>query len=207
MTGVGDLLAFSAIMAVGQFSPGPDMILLTRTALRTGTRAGVKTAWGIACGLMVHATVAIAGLALAIERLPVLRESLRWLAVVYLLWLAFSIFKEFSAGFLSDAKITEGATLPRGRPFTRGLLCNLLNPKAALFLAAVSAPFLRGDHPTYWPVLIWLIIVLQSGVLWSLWVVLLQWKPLRLRYELATKWLDAVFAVGLAALAIRLMVG
>ncbi len=51
-----ELLAFAGVMALGQFSPGPDMILLTRTALRSGARAGVEMALGIACGLAVHAT-------------------------------------------------------------------------------------------------------------------------------------------------------
>ena len=86
-----ELLAFAGVMVLGQFSPGPDMLLLTRTSLKRGGKAGVVMALGIATGLAVHATIAVAGLALALERLPALRETMRWLAAGYLLWLAYRI--------------------------------------------------------------------------------------------------------------------
>jgi threonine/homoserine/homoserine lactone efflux protein len=92
-------------------------------------------------------------------------------------------------------------------PFVRGLLCNLFNPKVALFLAAVCAPFLAGNHPGWWPYAIWGVIVGLGVGLWSLWVVLLQWQPLRVRYERAGGWIDGIFGVALLALAVRLMIG
>lgn len=207
MTPAVELLAFAGVMALGQFSPGPDMILLTRTALRTGASAGVKMALGIACGLCVHAAVAVGGLALAFERLPVLRTALRWAAAVYLLWLAWRMFSEVFTTWYSGGAGESEAPASTRNPFLRGLLCNLLNPKAAIFLAAVCAPFLSGERPGWWPFVIWGIVVGQAGVLWSLWACLLQWKPLRSRYERAAKWIDGAFGVALAALAVRLMIG
>lgn len=204
-----ELLAFAGVMALGQFSPGPDMILLTRTALRNGARAGVEMALGIACGLAVHATIAVGGLALAFDRLPTLRVVMQWLAAAYLLWLCYCIFREIfvshrSGGQVGEVKEKETASR---RPFVRGLLCNILNPKAAIFLAAASAPFLRGDHPEWWPVAIWAIIFGQGCLLWSLWACLLQWKPLRDGYQRSYRWIDGAFAIVLAVLAVRLMVG
>ena len=147
MTAATELLAFAGVMALGQFSPGPDMMLLTRTALRSGAKAGMEMALGIACGLVVHASVAVAGLALAFERMPVLRRTVCWVAAGYLLWLAWRILRE---AFVTAS--SGGVAGPRseanGRgPFLRGLFCNLLNPKAAIFLAAVSAPFLQRRAP------------------------------------------------------------
>ena len=207
MTAAVDLLAFAGVMALGQFSPGPDMILLTRTALKSGARTGVEMALGIACGLTVHATVAVGGLALAFERMPVLRELLRWLAAAYLLWLAYRMLAEIFVVWYSGALRETAVDSPMRSPFLRGLFCNLLNPKAAVFLAAVSAPFLRGGRPEWWPFAIWGIVVGQAFVLWSLWAGLLQWRPLRARYERAALWIDGAFGVVLAALAIRLIVG
>ncbi|RYD35403.1 MAG: hypothetical protein EOP87_07430 [Verrucomicrobiaceae bacterium] len=201
-----ELLAFAGVMALGQFSPGPDMILLTRTALRSGARAGVEMALGIACGLAVHATIAVGGLALAFDRLPTLRVAMQWLAASYLLWLCYCIFREIFArqfpGPVAEVKETRSRS-----PFARGLLCNILNPKAAIFLAAASAPFLRGSHPDWWPVAIWAIIFGQGCLLWSLWACLLQWKPLRECYQRSSRWIDGAFAVVLVALAIRLIIG
>ncbi len=202
-----ELLAFAGVMALGQFSPGPDMILLTRTALKSGPRAGVETALGIACGLTVHATLAVGGLALAFERLPVLKEALRWAAAAYLGWLAYRMLREavvvWRSGGIAETRLPTSLR----HPFLRGLFCNLLNPKAALFLAAVSAPFLRGERPGWWPLAIWGIVVGQAGILWSVWACLLQWSPLRSRYEQTASWIDAAFGMVLGGLAIRLAIG
>src|SRR6478735_125117 len=194
-------------MAVGQFSPGPDMILLPRTALKSGVRAGVEMALGIAGGLTVHATIAVGGWALAIERLPMLWHLLRWLAVGYLLWLACRIFREIFITWYSGALREMEAGASTRHPFLRGLLCNLLNPKVAIFLAAVCAPFLRGGRPEWWSFAIWGIVVGEAFVLWSLWAWLLQWKPLSSRYVRAERWIDGAFAIVLVALAVRLIIG
>lgn len=204
---VDELWVFAGIMVLGQFSPGPDMILLTRTALREGAAVGVRVAAGIACGLAVHATIAVAGVATAFQRLPALRWGLQWMAALYLLWLAWGMLKAWRrsppSGAAPDGKSRESSH----PPFLRGLLCNLFNPKVAMFLAAVCAPFLSGRHPEWWPLAIWGIIVGLGLGLWSLWVHLLQWRPLRVRYERAARWIDGVFGLALVALALRLMIG
>ncbi len=207
MTGTGELWIFAGLIALGQFSPGPDMLLLTRTALREGAAAGVRMALGVACGLAVHATVAVAGVAVVFERFPPLRRAMQWAAAGYLLWLAYGLLREMFVVWYSGA-VRVVVLQPNGRsPFVRGVLCNIFNPKVALFLAAVCAPFLAGNHPAWWPGAIWAVVVGEGAVLWSAWVVLLQWRPLRARYERAAGWIDGIFGVALVALAIRLMIG
>ena len=196
--------AFAAVIALGQFSPGPDMMLLTRTALREGPAAGFRMAAGISCGLLVHATLAVAGMAVMFQRFPVLRAALQWLAAGYLAWLALRIARERFVIWYSGAVLENASPAGTHPPFLRGLLCNLFNPKVAIFLAAVCAPFLAGRHPKWWPFAIWATIVGLGLGLWALWVLLLQWKPLRHSYEVASGWIDAVFAVLLFGLAIRL---
>jgi threonine efflux protein len=206
MNAAADLLAFAGVMALAQFSPGPDMILLTRTSLLSGARAGVQMALGIACGLAVHATVAIGGLALVVDRLPSLRRGLGLLAAGYLTWLAGRILVEIWRSLPAGKSPETAGEIRTRRPFLRGLWCNLLNPKAAIVLTALSAPFLRGEHPAGWPLALWLVIVCQGCVLWSLWARVLQWSPLRLGYQRIARWIDTLFALLLVVLAVRLLV-
>ena len=195
---------FAGVMALGQFSPGPDMILLTRTALAEGAKAGAIMALGIATGLVVHTSVAVAGMAVAFERSPALRKSVAWLAAAYLLWLSWCLLRAaFTRPVLGGDNRRE--TPPTGNPYLKGLVCNLLNPKAVFFLAAVCAPFMRGGHPGWWPYALVGVVVVQGGGLWALWARLLQWPPLRSRYELSARWIDGAFGVALAALAIKLL--
>ncbi|MES2476525.1 MAG: LysE family transporter [Verrucomicrobiota bacterium] len=207
MSGPLELLAFAGVMALGQFSPGPDMLVLTRTALKSGARAGVEMAAGIACGLAVHSAVALGGLALAFQQTPILAETLRWGAAAYLLWISWSILRELFVVWYSGAIYQVDVVPPRQRPFLRGLTCNLLNPKAAIFLAAVSAPFLSGNHPRGWPLALGGIVVIQGFLLWSLWACLLQWKPLAARYRKMERGIDLMFAAVLVVLAVGLIFG
>jgi threonine/homoserine/homoserine lactone efflux protein len=199
-----EMLWLAGVLVLGQFSPGPDLLLVTHTALHRGRRDGLRLALGIGCGLMAHAAVAVSGMSVVFLRLPALGSALRWLAAGYLLWLA---------GGLLIARFRGGAVeeKPRqsvgGPPFVRGLLCNLLNPKAALFFAAVCTPFL-GDPPALdRAVTVWLMIVGLGTGLWCLWVLALQWPPLRGLYFRAVAWIDAAFAILLGALAVALLIG
>jgi threonine/homoserine/homoserine lactone efflux protein len=204
---MGELWVFAGLIVLGQFSPGPDMVLLTRTALREGSKAGVEMALGIACGLAVHSTLAVGGVAVMFQRFPMLRLVLQWFAAFYLLWLAYGLLNAAFAARSPDAKPAADARENPHPPFVRGLLCNLFNPKVALFLAAVCAPFLAGTHPGWWPYAIWGVIVCLGVCLWSLWVLVLQWRPLRERYERAGGWIDGIFGTALLVLAVRLMIG
>ena len=204
MTHALELAAFAGLMALGQFSPGPDMILLTRTALAEGAKAGAIMAIGIATGLTVHASIAVAGLAVAFEQSPGLRKAISWAAAAYLLWLAWCLLRAAASPAPANGENPPAST-SRG-PFLRGLICNLLNPKAVIFLAATCAPFLTGDHPSWWPFAIAGLVIVQGGALWALWARLLQWQPLRSRYERSARWIDGVFGIALAALAVKLLV-
>ncbi|NNC89757.1 MAG: LysE family translocator [Akkermansiaceae bacterium] len=197
-----ELMAFAGVMALGQFSPGPDMLLLTRTSLAQGRAAGWWTTVGITTGLCLHAAVAIFGMAFLMARGGWFAAGLRWAAAGYLAWLAIGLLRSAFAGKVVTA---EGRGALAGNPaacYRRGLLCNLLNPKAALFFAGIVAPFLSGERPGWWPAALWGIIVGQGLVLWGLYVLLLQFPPFQRGYQRAQRGIDAAFGLGLAALAV-----
>jgi threonine efflux protein len=201
-----ELAAFAGILLLGQFSPGPDMLLLTRTALADGAKAGVKTALGIATGLTIHAALAVLGLAWLLEKFPLFGQIMRWAAAAYLLWLAWKLLSACVKAFSGNEG--ENVTTPlAGSYYQRGLWCNLLNPKVVVFLAAVTAPFLRGDPSSARVLALWLIIFIQGGALWSLWAVVLQWRPLRDGYRRAQPLIDGAFGLVLLVLAVLLLIG
>lgn len=199
-----ELALFAGVMALGQFSPGPDMILLTRTALAEGAKAGAWMALGIATGLTVHASIAVAGLAVAFQQSAGLRQAVTWLAAAYLLWLAWCLLRAAWKPAPSASPQVKNPASSRS-PYLRGLICNLLNPKAVVFLAATCAPFLTGAHPPWWPFAIAALVIVQGGTLWALWARLLQWRPLRTRYENSARWIDGAFGIALAVLALTLL--
>ena len=203
---IPEWLAFAGLMALGQFSPGPDMVLLTRMALARGIKHGCWAALGIASGLAMHAALAVTGVAAVLARGGVLVEILKWLAATYLLWLSFQLIR---GGLKSKQLVisqSEEADAPVFTSWKRGFICNVLNPKVALFLAGVTAPFLTiPDAPQGWPVVLWATIVIEGLVLWCAWVFVLQSPLIRERYLRLAHWFDVAFGVALAALAVMLV--
>jgi threonine/homoserine/homoserine lactone efflux protein len=200
-----ELWVFAGVVAVGQFSPGPDFLLITRTSLTGGGRAGSWTAVGIATGLVVHATVAVGGTAAIFRAGGWLSETMRWVAAAYLAWLGFLLLRAVWRGSYTGAGTTGAANhLTDLICWRRGFLTNLLNPKVALFLAAAAAPFLAGTRPTWWPAAIWLVIVGEGIVLWIAWAWLLQAPPVNRVHSRAARWIDAGFGLALIGLALRL---
>ena len=72
-------------------------------------------------------------------RLRVVFAGRRWGGVVYLLWLAFDAWSS-ADGIAPDE--TRGNDHACASAFRRGLITNLLNPKAAVFYVAVPPEFL-----------------------------------------------------------------
>ncbi|MBK1829203.1 LysE family transporter [Verrucomicrobiaceae bacterium R5-34] len=205
---MGEWLVFVALMAVGQFSPGPDMLLLTRTALAQGRSAGCWTALGIATGLGVHALIAVAGVASLMAQGGWLEKGMKWAAATYLLWLAYQLIRSgLRARKVQVGEAAESCDQGRLHAWKRGLLCNLLNPKVAVFLAGVSAPFLIGHDGFRWPLLLWATIVFEGALLWCLWVCLLQQPRLKRGYLRLAHWFDLAFGIGLLTVAVALLAG
>ena len=209
MTESAALVVFAGVVLVGQFSPGPDMVLITRTALAQGGRAGTWIAVGIACGLTLHAAVAMGGVSVLLMGASLVPRSLRLAAGLYLAWIAYQLLRAAWHGGGPAMPEQTGATpgSAAGACWRRGFFCNVLNPKVALFFAAIAAPFLTHERPPWWPWALGAVIVVQGLVMWIAWAWALQWPPLKRLYQRASRWIDAVFGILLLGLAARVVAG
>jgi threonine/homoserine/homoserine lactone efflux protein len=62
------VLAFAGIAALVTLTPGADTMLVVRSALVRGRRAGLLTVLGIGSGLFIHATLSALGLSVILVR-------------------------------------------------------------------------------------------------------------------------------------------
>jgi threonine/homoserine/homoserine lactone efflux protein len=142
VTDISPLLAFALTCVIIEITPGPNMTYLAALSLTHGMRTGFAAVAGIALGLMTYGVTAAFGLAALIDNSPLLYGLLRWAGVLYLLWLAWESWT--SERETSDA--TDGEDSQPWPAFRRGLITNLLNPKAAVFYVAVLPEFIQADR-------------------------------------------------------------
>jgi threonine/homoserine/homoserine lactone efflux protein len=135
------LLAFALTCVVIEITPGPNMGYLATLAVVRGWPTGMAAVAGVALGLAIYGLAAALGLAALIERSPLLYEVLRWGGVAYLGWLAWEAWFEADDVAPDTADGHEGAL---GPAFRRGLVTNLLNPKAGIFYVAMVPTFVTA---------------------------------------------------------------
>ena len=126
-------------------SPGPDFAILTRNCISGTFRTGVLTSLGIVTALLVHISYCIFGIALVIIGSPFLFNALKYLGAAYLFYLGFMLLKEKA---VPKDPVKEIKSLTKKHsPFISGFLCNLLNPKATLFILSLFTQFIKPDMP------------------------------------------------------------
>jgi threonine/homoserine/homoserine lactone efflux protein len=135
------LWMFFMALAVVYLLPGPDMILLLQTGARQGKGAALATAIGLGIARACHVALAALGLAALFKAAPWTFDVVRLAGAAYLLWIGIQCLRTTMLPSLKG----EGATTekPRWREsIQRGLLTNLLNPKALLFCSVLLPQFI-----------------------------------------------------------------
>lgn len=138
-------LAFFAACWAISFSPGPGAIAAMASGLRHGFRRGYWTTVGLIMGILCQVLIVSIGLGALLATSETAFTIVKWLGVIYLVYLGWKQFR-------TDAPpvSVEAGTLEPFRPrdlVMRGLLINLTNPKGTVFLLAVMPQFLDPAAP------------------------------------------------------------
>jgi threonine/homoserine/homoserine lactone efflux protein len=132
-------------------APGPDMLCVITRGMAHGRRAGILSAIGVVCGILVHTTAAALGLTLLLQTSAVAFLFVKLIGAAYLIYLGIRSWREKSTFRLQTAaKSAKSSAL-----FWQGVLSNVLNPKIAIFFLAFLPQFVdRGSPQVTWQLLI-----------------------------------------------------
>jgi len=135
------LWLFFMALAVVFLLPGPDMILLLQTGARQGRGAALATAAGLAIARGCHVALAALGLAALFKAAPWTFDVVRLAGAAYLLWIGIQCLR---TTLLPNPNSDQPVEKARWREaIRRGLLTNLLNPKALLFCSVLLPQFIN----------------------------------------------------------------
>jgi threonine/homoserine/homoserine lactone efflux protein len=139
--------AFLALSILLIITPGADMALILKNALRHGRDAAWFTALGIATGLLVWTLAAAAGVAALLQASATAYTVLRLAGAAYLVYLGAQSIRASFAARAPAANEGDGRAAPLAAwpAYRQGLLSNLLNPKIAVFFTSFLPQF-AGAH-------------------------------------------------------------
>lgn len=133
-------LFFSAVFFL-VLSPGPDLLLISSYASSKGFKAGVMLALGVFCAGILQTLLVAFGLGQLMQSAPLLALAIKITGALYLSYLGI---KMLYSWYRKNAQPSRVAPTPALTPLSlinKGLLNNLLNPKALLFFSLFLPQF------------------------------------------------------------------
>jgi len=136
---VETLISFALATSVLAISPGPDNIYVLVQSITNGKAYGLATVCGLITGCIVHTTLLAFGVSAIIKANEELFFGIKVLGALYLLYLAYKVFKSDSQlDFDSEAAPKKSLKAL----FVQGFFMNVLNPKVTIFFLAFFPGFL-----------------------------------------------------------------
>jgi threonine/homoserine/homoserine lactone efflux protein len=124
-------------------SPGTGVLYTMAAGLARGARASVIAAVGCTLGIIPHMVAAITGLAALMHTSAVAFQTLKYLGVAYLLFIAWKTLKE-TGGLTVEPDATPRSAI---RVIVSAILINILNPKLTIFFFAFLPQFVAARDP------------------------------------------------------------
>ncbi|WIM67140.1 LysE family translocator [Corynebacterium breve] len=162
-----DLGGLVLLNLAGAASPGPDIVLITRTAVRSRKHA-LATTLGIQVGVLMWCTLTVVGAAALLNAFPTILEFVQIIGGGWITWMGISMLRSGWAERDNPPVDTDEAEARLGSTrssFWKGLITNLSNPKIVLFLAALVAPLLPPSPSVSTAVIVILALWLTSMAL------------------------------------------
>ena len=124
-------------------TPGTGVLYTLAAGLSRGARASVIAAFGCTLGIVPHIAAAILGLAAVLHTSALAFQTLKFLGVAYLLYLAWGALR--SQGTLAVDDEVRATT--RLQVIRTAILINVLNPKLSIFFLAFLPQFVDPGQP------------------------------------------------------------
>lgn len=138
-------LAFLAAAVVIAVSPGPGAVLSMATGLRHGYAVALRAILGLQTALLIQLAIVVLGLGAVLAASATAFLAVKIAGAAYLIWLGVRKWRA-PAELLDDG---AEAREVRG-VYLQGLLVNLTNPKAIVFMVALVPQFIDPQLPQ-WP--------------------------------------------------------
>jgi len=162
-----DYFLFLQIAFFLTITPGTPRVVIVTYAINYGLKRSVITAIGDVSANTLQMILISFGIGALVTVYPDILDYLRWIGILYLLYIAFDLFK-YSKNLDFDKSLSTKSNLSL---FKDGFLVAFLSPKAWIFFGAIFPQFLNleGDFTIQLIILIvsWVILDFSTLMLYG----------------------------------------
>ncbi len=144
-------IVFLLATIVVVFSPGPAAITVASQGASNGAKKSLFGVFGVASANVVYFFLSATGIASLIIASNTLFAIIKWVGVLYLLYLGFNALLSKNSVIKVDAQSSQTKLK---KMFLQGFIVELANPKALLYFSALIPQFLDVSQSIYEQLLI-----------------------------------------------------
>ncbi len=188
---VAPLVSLALLWAVAVVTPGPNFFNTAQLAASFSRRHGVVASAGVSTGTIMWGLAGGLGIKSLFTAAPMLYLAFKIIGGCYLIYLGLKLFKR-SAPAMGQSLLPDDARRSLFSAWRLGLLGNLSNPKAALFVATIFASTMPPS-PSPSPMLLTLAVITMATLSFSWYsCVALVFSSAHMAnlYSRSRKWLD-----------------
>lgn len=160
---------------------------------------------GVGLGFGVHILYSVLGLAVVIANATWLLTTIKIIGGAYLIWLGYQGIRAKAKNEVVEIQKLELAPQSHLKTLYKGFLCNVLNPKAPIYLVSVFTLVLSPDMPL-WQLSaygVWMMFLL---FMWFATVAFLLSIPkINRQFQKAGHWIDRVLGGAMVALGVKVI--
>ena len=207
------LFTICALHFVAQLSPGPDVLLIAKSAASTTRRNTLKIIAGISVGIIVWVVLTLMGFTVLIEQFPWIQQVLMLIGGLFLAKMGWAMLKGGLSALKQSTELNTAMPSEASKNyFMLGLFTNLSNPKTLIYFSSVFSLALSSSAGTDIKTQLALIIPVQTFVVFTLLMLILSIPKIKVLYQRAGSYIDLIsgglfliFAVWLWRDAIQLL--
>ena len=203
MTEIFTLGTFVVVHLVALASPGPNLLIVSQTAVSRSRRAGMWVTAGISTGAATFSTLALLSLDFLFGQIPWAYGALKLAGGGYLFYLGFRLWRSADTTIVPSQP--DNSTHSNWRADRLGLFTALTNPKAALFFGSVMTALFPPASPTWVKIAVIGLVIMDSFGFHAAIACLFSLPGVQERYQQMRRWTDRLAGGALMILGIRLV--
>lgn len=189
------LFTICALHFVAQLSPGPDVLLIAKSAASTTRANTLKIIAGISVGIVVWVVLTLLGFTVLVEQFPWIQQVLMAVGGFFLAKMGWVMFSGGLKSLNQTANLEDGQALSQQNTenyFLLGLFTNLANPKTLIYFSSVFSLALSSSASSNLKAQLAVIIPIQTFIVFSLFMMIMSLPKIKVLYQRSGSYIDVV---------------
>ena len=187
------LLTICLLHFVAQLSPGPDVLLIAKSAASNTRLNTLKIIAGISVGIVVWVVLTLMGFTVLVEQFPWIQQVLMMVGGVFLAKMGWGMLNGGLKLLKQEVALDSSEEIEKPQNyFLQGLLTNLSNPKTLIYFSSVFSLALSSSAGSDLKTQLAFIIPLQTFLVFSLLMMIVSMPKIKVLYQRAGSYIDII---------------